>query len=249
MKAVSYVTWNERTSPLWCKAFSKGCGGDICDDGELRPGPVAMFGSARLWGILEQAQGEGRDWFYGDHGYFGRFRYYRITRNDYQHRGVGIPDFARFRAHNIPIRPMRSGGRHILICPPDEKFARLMRFNAGKWLSHTLEILRTHTSRPLIVRSRAQAASGRPLAEDLIDCWALVTYMSNAATEAILNGIPVFCLGRCSASSMGSRDLSLIERPILPGVELREHWAAVLAANQWTLPEMADGTAWRALTR
>ena len=78
---VCYSVPNEYTSPRFCAAFAAGCGGTVTSSHKLRPGPVALFGSAKLWPLLKQAQAAGREWLYGDHGYFGRYRYYRITRN------------------------------------------------------------------------------------------------------------------------------------------------------------------------
>ena len=72
-----------------------------------------------------------------------------------------------------------------------------------------------------------------------------MTCASNAAVEALLSGVPVFCTGPCAAYRMGKPDVTEIETPALP--DDRERWARVLAANQWTLDEMADGTCWREL--
>jgi hypothetical protein len=44
---------------------------------------------------------------------------------------------------------------------------------------------------------------------------------------------------------MASADLSEIEAPRRP--EDRERWAGVLADNQWSVPEIRNGTAWKAL--
>ena len=78
-----------------------------------------------------------------------------------------------------------------------------------------------------------------PLENDLRNAHCMVTAYSNAATEALLAGIPVFTTHPCVSSTMGTSDLSRLEHPRYP--DDRERWAAILAANQWTLAEMKSG--------
>src|SRR3546814_146351 len=113
------------------------------------------------------------------------------------------------------------------------------------WLKRVVGELRLHTDRPIVVRTKPRRAAHTPLSADLRDCWALVTFMSNSAVEAVLAGVPVFCTGTCAASRMGLSDLARIESPAYPGG--RAQWAWNLAANQWTLDEMRAGEAWKVL--
>ena len=244
-----YSVPTERTSPRWSEAFAAGCGGRVQVLGPLRPGPVAVWGSTALWqDVVIQAQAEGRDWYYGDHGYFGRGRYFRITKNAYQHSGIGDPDYRRLAQFHLSIKRWRYSGSHVLVCPPDEVFAGLMGFKAKRWLRDTLSCLKKHTDRPIRVRSREFGDAGdRPLAVDLRDCFALVTYTSNAAVEAVLAGVPVICTGPCAAQTMGLSDPRKIESVVRPPGRVR--WIAVLAANQWTLNEIHAGVAWASLSR
>lgn len=243
MIPVVYAAPREYTSPRWCAAFAAGCGGRVEAGAVLRPGPVALFGSPHLWALLERARAEGRTWYYGDKAYFGRGRYFRITRNALQHDGSGAAGPDRFRIAGGAIAPWRRGGSHILVCPPGEPFQR--RMGVEGWLETTLAALRRHTDRPIRIRLKPRIPERHPLAPDLVDCWALVTFMSNTAVEAICAGIPAFVTGRCAASAMAAGELARIEAPALP--DGREQWAWNLAANQWTLGEMRAGRAWAAL--
>lgn len=251
---VAYAAVGERSSPLFCQAFAIGCGGRVVDNGRLQPGPVAMFGSAKLWDGLQQARAEGRDWYYGDHAYFWRVDrlglesgYFRVTRNAYQHDGRGHAKLDRFAKLGIEIRPWRKSGRHILLCPPDEAFGRLMGIDAWAWKVSVIARLSRYTDRPIIVRERTAARRNVSLAADLMNCWAMVTFMSNAGVEAILAGIPAIALGDCAARGLCGDRLDTIEEPPMP--DWREQWAANLAANQWTLREIAAGDCWRAIGR
>lgn len=239
---IVYAFGSVGTLPHWVAAFVQGCpGATVQEGGPLRDGAVAMFGHVELEPLLFQAQREERVWYYGDHAYFGRNQFYRCTRNAMQHDGLeGDADPRRFRSFGIPVRDWRTRGDHILLSPNSSSF--LKRHGHASWVDDVTAELRKYTDRPIRKRWKADK---RPLAQDLRDCWAVVTFSSNAAVEAVLAGIPVFCTRQCAASAMGSSNLSLIERPRMP--DGREAWAARLANNQWTLPEMAQGKLWQAI--
>jgi hypothetical protein len=76
----------------------------------------------------------------------------------------------------------------------------------------------------------------------------LVTYNSNAATEAIFHGIPAFTLAPANAaSSVALQDLSQIENPYYADSDKLYSWACHLAYGQFHVNEMKDGTANRIL--
>lgn len=240
-----YAVAGELTSPRFAAAFARGAGGVVAGDGRLRPGPVALFGSPKLLDLLRQAQHEGRDWYYGDHAFFGRMLYYRIAVNAWHYDGA--PDSIeaeprRLARLKVKIQPWRRGGGHVLLCPPDARFAAYRGFDAALWLGNVLETLGRHTDREIRIRERTAST---PLAQDLVDCWALVTHSSNAAVEAALAGVPVFVTAPCGARWVSSGPLERIERPLRPSD--REAWAARLASHQWTLDEIASGKAYAKL--
>lgn len=229
------------TSPLWVEAFAAGAGCRKQVGGPLAPGDVALFGHPALEPMLKEAQEQGRNWYYGDHGYFGRGHFYRCTKNAYQFDGLSGDDRTwRFCRMGMPVKDWRKNGDYILLCPNSQSF--LERFGAPNWVDDTIISLRRHTDRPIKIRWKDDR---RPIKRDFKDCWAVVVFTSNAAVEAALFGIPVFATRSCAALSMGSSDLSLIERPLMP--DGRKQWASRLANNQWTLSEMARGDLWRVL--
>jgi hypothetical protein len=231
-----------------CQALAAGTGYPVAPPAPLQEGGVAMYGYLRgLLPTLRRAQYERRPWVYADRGYFKASYdmdytgFFRLTRDRYQHAGRGYSDGKRWRALGLAFSPWKRGGRHIVVCPPGDVFAESVgRFRSDEWLRMTLSELRRHTDRPIVVREK-RAARQHTLSEDLVSAHALVTYMSNAATGALMDGIPVFCLGPCAAQSMGRDDLAAIEDPHYP--DDRERWAGVLADNQWTLDEVRQGFA------
>ena len=257
-------------SHLVCTAFAKGTGFPIVPPAPLLCGGVIMYGALRgLLPTLRQAQREGREWIYQDNAYFlpGKTEasYFRITRNALQVDGSGpVPSGGaeRWSRLGLAIKPWRTSGAHIVVCPPGRLFGATFGFSADDWLEQTLETLRKHTDRELRVRAKmswndakgadilnlrgaVKTSVPKPLADDLASAWAVVTRSSNAAVEALLAGVPIFATEPCGASAMGLSDLTQIEAPRTDGD--REHWAAVLASNQWLLSELRDGTAWKML--
>lgn len=234
------------TSPRWAQAFARGCGGTweaYSGWSGAGAGGLACFGHPMLEPLVFQTLRRGLPLYYGDHAYFGRGRFFRCTRGALQHAGLeGEADPARFLSFGIPVKPWRQAGGHVLLCPNSQSF--LQRHGAPTWLDDTVTALKRHTDREIRLRWKADTDK-RPLAVDLRDCWAVVTFTSNAAVEAILAGVPAFATAPCAASAMGSADLAGIERPRMP--DGREAWAARLANNQWTLEEMAEGRLWRAI--
>lgn len=247
MLPVSYYNADEFTSPKVAYAFAKGCGGTITDDLEyLYPGPVATFGTPGAWPLLKQAQEAGRDWFYIDHAYFQRGKYYRITKNAYQHDGCGTSTGERFQAfRRLTIQPWRTAGSHILICPNSEIYFRLHGLNVRTWLNDVILTLRQHTDREIRIRWKTERGL-RPIEEDLVNAWAVVVFSSAAALDGLIAGVPCCTLAPFAASArMGLSDLAQIETPIYP--DDRATFLGVLADHQWTLQEILKGQAWQTL--
>lgn len=184
----------------------------------------------------------GRPWFYVDNGYFAPYKtggYFRVSMNAMQHDGTGPGNKALYEKIGKPIVPWRKSGRHVLVCFQSPRWMDMFHGGIEAATSRLRQKLREHTDRPIVFRHKG---TDKPLERDLVDCHALVCFSSNAAVEAVLFGVPVFCLNDCAASRMGLNDLALIESPVYP--DDREPWAHALAANQWTLSDMHSGKTW-----
>lgn len=214
---------------------------------KLAAGGMASFGAHHgLRPLLARVQREGRPWIYVDNGYFAAKHfsgYYRATRNAYQHDGTGQASSKRWEQLGLSVAPWRRSGSFVLVCPP-APVSPDRGLDLSGWLPATLTMLKANTDREIRVREKTDRTAV-PLAQALHGAHALVCWTSNAAVEALLAGVPVFCTAPCAAYRMGHSDLAKIEAPHLPPD--REQWAWNLAANQWTLREMASGQCWREL--
>ncbi len=246
MLPVSYAVQGEKSSPRFASAFAAGCGGEATYDETLRPGPVALFGSPARYALMDQARQERRDLYFGDHGYFKRFTYYRITKNGYQHAGTGTHPSDRFASLRLNVAPdWNVGGSAIVICPQSEIYMRQFGIDVRQWVLMVVEAVGRISDRPIVVRWKAQAQR-RPLYVDLHDAWMVVVFSSASAIEGLIAGVPCCTLAPwASTARMGITDLSEIERPYYPADREQFFWN--LAYQQWTLDEIRQGRAWKTL--
>lgn len=210
--------------------------------------------------LIKQCWKDGRDFYYIDSGYFGNGKYaknpfgnklyHRIVKNDLQHSSVIERPDDRWLKLGLSLSDWRTGGRNILVAAPDEKPCKFYGVDKDTWVSETVATIKQFTDRPVIVRDRAKLRSERitnTLQEALSDTFALVTFNSVAATEAIMYGIPAFTLVNNAASPMALQDLSKIETPYYPTMDERYAWACHLAYGQFHVTELKDGSALRIL--
>ncbi len=162
-------------------------------------------------------------------------------------RNANSPD-DRIRKLGPTLSPWRTDGKHILLCGQVPWDASVDHINFIDWLDKTKAKLATLTQRP--VRFRPHPCISKPdmsLDEDLEDCWAVVTFNSNAAVDSAIRGIPVFVDDDGSmACEVANRDLSNIESPSIPE---RQQWLNDLAYSQWTPSELREGLAWKHLSQ
>jgi hypothetical protein len=243
--------------------FAQGSKGAVVFDGKYREGPSAFFGvqpNTRAAFVEATRSDNIYPWYYIDNGYFsGIFKgalFFRVTKGQFQYHGKSDPDYDRLKAQGITVAPWRTGGDHILFCPPGEHWMRnVLDRSAVEWRENMRPKIAQATDLPVIERLKPKniheyRESSAEVA--LQNCAAVVTFTSNISLQAICRGIPVFCSPMSTASYLGvaynNYDLPDLNKPYLPSVAVRKSWMATLANKQWTLDEFADGTTWRSLT-
>jgi hypothetical protein len=215
----------------------------------LQPGPVALFGSPARQQLLRQAIDEGRDWYYGDHGYFRRGQYFRVIRNAWQPIVTGETYPAdRFERLHVELYPHWRDGRSIVICPNSPQYLSWWGIDAQQWIADlTATFKRLAPDRPVITRWKTQVRE-RPLRLDLHEAYLVVAFSSASAVEALAAGVPVLTLAPwASTAPMGITDPERVNEPYYPSMAERDQFLFNLAYHQWTLQEMQDGVAWRML--
>jgi hypothetical protein len=238
----------EKSSPRWARAFALGCGGRATPHNILEPGPVALFGSPARQQLLRQAIDEGREWYYGDHGYVRRGQYFRVIPNAWQPDVTGEsypPD--RFERLHIERYPHWRDGRTIVICPNSRQYMSWWGIDADAWIADLTTTFRRLTDRPILTRWKTDAKQ-RPLRVDLHDAYLVVAFSSASAVEALAAGVPVLTLAPwASTAPMGITDPERVNDLYYPSMAERDQFLFNLAYHQWTLQEMETGVAWRML--
>jgi len=170
---------------------------------------------------------------------------------------------------NMPLRPMRTNGNHILICMQRNGGWSMKGNDIWTWLDNTIEQIRRYSDRPIVVRTHPGDRHTRIFVErnehplklrtmpnvtfsdtkfktildDFKNAWATVVYNSSPSVASTIEGIPVFVQDKidCQAGDVANTDLSLIETPLEFD---REPWVRKIAMCHWNFEELTTGQAW-----
>lgn len=206
--------------------------------------------------LIKQCWQDCRSFRFIDTGYFGNHacltnphgwkHWHRIVPNNLQHNSIMPVSNDRWHQHGIKLAA-RQYGKKIVIAAPDEKPCIFYGVDFASWITNTVTTVKRYTDRPIEIRQRDPNRKNRQrnsLSEALRDAHALITFNSNAATEAIIQGVPSFVLAPCHAASpVANRDLAKIDNPWWPDDDLRHCWAHSLAYGQFHIDEMRSGQA------
>ena len=242
--------------------FANGCSQQVINHEEFdynqSRDPIVMRGILKHK-LIRQCWADKRDFYYIDTGYFGNEpgpgnphgwkHWHRIVKNDIQHNTLRDMPSDRWNRFGRPIVDWRREGSKILIAAPDEKPCKFYGIDREMWIRKTVATIKANTDRPIAIRERVSDRRERMINNSLAaalddDVFALVTFNSVAATEAILRGIPAFVLAPTNAASpVSSTDLTQIDSPYYPSRDKIYKWACHLAYGQFHIDELRNGSA------
>lgn len=168
---------------------------------------------------------------------------------------------------NITLKDYRTNGDHILICLQRNGGWSMGKTDLQDWLVQTIDSIRRHSSRPIIIRphpgdkaskelirpenlkckvkfSKAvRLSTNKNLVDDLRNCWAAVNYNSSPVIGAAIEGVPIFVCDPIKSQSkeIANTDLSQIENPLMPD---RQQWVERLSMSHWNFDELKSGECW-----
>ena len=167
-------------------------------------------------------------------------------------RNEDSPD-DRVRLLGVELKPWRKG-EYVVLCGQVPWDASVENSDHPTWLVAAAERIQSYSQRPIKFRphplARLPAIPGTelslvPLAEDLKNAHCVVTYNSNSAVEALIDGVPVFAHDQGSMCwQIANKSLISVDVPNKPD---RTQWLNDLSFCQWTLKEMRDGLTWNHL--
>jgi hypothetical protein len=231
-------------------------------ENESITGPVLLRGISS-GKIANHVRKKGDDYYFIETGYLGNYRcpnnrtgkkiYHRIVKNAMQHDTImDVPDDRWNQLVNfnptLAYNGWRNTGSKILIVLSTNKPFEYFGGSRDSWLKTVLATLKKHTDREIVIREKA--SRGERTNDTIYDAldndvYALVTYNSIAAVEAIQSGIPAFALAPTAADPVGNKDLTQIENPNRPDEELVQRWLHNIAYSQFSLDEIITGSAWK----
>ena len=219
-----------------------------------------IFRSMAQRKLVSLCEAQGRDYYYIDTGYIGNDsllskRWYRVVKNNMQHACVNY-NMPSTRFNNLTdsqpylrFNGWKKQGKNILIVTPSEKPCKFYNIDKGKWLSDTIDTLKKYSDRNIIIREKEPRKNrmSRPLRVQLQqdDIYAVVTYNSIAAVEAICEGVPAFTSVHTVANDLCEKDLTKIESPLYEDNEKVEKWQHWLAYCQYKFGELQNGRAYK----
>ena len=222
--------------------------------------PVA-FRSMSKRKIIKDCFNEGRDFYYIDNGYIGNAMkkkwYYRVVKNNVQHTDkiIDVPADRFKRMQELHPWLQYNGQKNrpdngpILLVTPSGKPCAYYNIDRDTWLDETIATIKEHTDRKIIVRDKG--LRGDRIGDNSIaaqcsrdEIWAVVTYQSIAAIEAMHYGIPAFTLAPTVTQHLANTDLSKIETPMYPDENEFQKFLHYLAYCQYTPGELANKSAY-----
>ena len=162
----------------------------------------------------------------------------------------------------LKLKPWNTDGSKIVICtqhdksqqwegmPPIQQFVSDMIRGVQMWTDREI-VVRPHPRCKIKIPGiEVQTPKQIPGTYDdfdlqFEDVYALINWSSNPATQAVMNGIPVFTGQSSLAWDMSMKSLTNINNPLMPD---REQWLNNLAYTEWSVPEISQGTPIKHLT-
>lgn len=240
---------------------------------EIDPRHWVVLGRlASSFHILHACQRKGVPFIYFDKGYIHRGwhthkhrGYIRFAVNDVHplHYFLKIPRLGdRWKNLGVSLEPRQRKGDHVLYAGCTHKFAAYHQLDPLAYTAGIIEAIKKITDRPILYRPKPGGRNDLnynpipgtilsdiriPIEEELKRTFAVVTFSSNAALDAILHGVPAFVLGPGIAQPVSNTDLSKLNHPYFPTDDERLRWCHSVAYCQWQVWEIEEGRVWQDL--
>jgi hypothetical protein len=235
--------------------------------GILANGDYAVIGHAYrpkydasvVWGIRRRWSGyvlsKGKSVIVIERGYLGERKKTWLSVGN-----GGLNDYANFGNQNVPpdrwekywtdqVKPWKKGGKYAIIMGQVPKDSALYGQCIYKWAKmiypSALDKFKTVYFRPH-PEAFPPPDLGIPLLtgnlQDALDgAKAVITYTSNSAVDAVMNGIPAITF--CQGTMAWDVSTHSFKEPLYRGD--RDAWGSRIAYAQWHIDEITSGEAWR----
>ena len=220
--------------------------------------PITVFGMLRGTAqLIEECSRLNQDFYYFDHAYlFGNKhnpskifneKIYRLTKNYFHIRDMkklSDDDYKRIQKYkeHVKLKPWKHDGEYILVIPPSSHVRKYYWYD-NNWEVQMLNTIKRLSKKPIVIRTKEDTT---PLEKDLENAYCTVSYQSTVVIQSIMSGVPSFCANESMGVPVSLTDMTQIEEPLY--TTEREQWIDSLLANQFTMSEIEDGTAWKCVS-
>ena len=259
------IEWDKCLSKQLWPAIKKGW-----QDTQMRP--VHFF-----WGLagknipyIKGCIERNEEWWYVDNGYLTQQitrypepkihdydkTYFRIVKGSlHTQKGKtgSVERLSKLEQQGIDVKfkGWTDNTDHILLCPSSPTVTQFVNdISQEEWVESVKSKLRQHTDRPIKFRNKPRPGNqwwNTNIKDDLKGAHCLITNMSLAAVDAVINQVPVLTHSKNVAFNVSINNLPNINKPFKPSREIIDPWLNMLSHNQFTIPEIEDGTAFRIL--
>ena len=259
------IEWDKCLSKQLWPAIKKGW-----QDTQMRP--VHFF-----WGLagknipyIKGCIERNEEWWYVDNGYLTQQitrypepkihdydkTYFRIVKGSlHTQKGKtgSVERLSKLEQQGIDVKfkGWTDNTDHILLCPSSPTVTQFVNdLSQEEWVESVKSELRQHTDRPIKFRNKPRPGNewwNTNIKDDLKGAHCLITNMSLAAVDAVINQVPVLTHSKNVAFNVSINNLPNINKPFKPSREIIDPWLNMLSHNQFTIPEIEDGTAFRIL--
>ena len=259
------IEWDKCLSKQLWPAIKKGW-----QDTQMRP--VHFF-----WGLagknipyIKGCIERNEEWWYVDNGYLTQQitrypepkihdydkTYFRIVKGSlHTQKGKtgSVERLSKLEQQGIDVKfkGWTDNTDHILLCPSSPTVTQFVNdISQEEWVESVKSELRQHTDRPIKFRNKPRPGNewwNTDIKDDLKGAHCLITNMSLAAVDAVINQVPVLTHSKNVAFNVSINNLPNINKPFKPSREIIDPWLNMLSHNQFTIPEIEDGTAFRIL--
>ena len=259
------IEWDKCLSKQLWPAIKKGW-----QDTQMRP--VHFF-----WGLagknipyIKGCIERNEEWWYVDNGYLTQQitrypepkihdydkTYFRIVKGSlHTQKGKtgSVERLSKLEQQGIDVKfkGWTDNTDHILLCPSSPTVTQFVNdISQEEWVESVKSELRQHTDRPIKFRNKPRPGNewwNTNIKDDLKGAHCLITNMSLAAVDAVINQVPVLTHSKNVAFDVSINNLPNINKPFKPSREVIDPWLNMLSHNQFTIPEIEDGMAFRIL--
>ena len=223
-----------------------------------------------FWGLagknipeIAECERKGEEWWYVDNGYITQqiTRYPEPIIHDYDKTYFRI---CKGNIHTTKLKECDNkrldtefkgwqSGENILVCPssPTVTF-HINGISQEEWINKTINEIKKYTDRPIKIRNKPRPGNewwNTNILDDLKGTHCLVTNMSLAAVDAIINGVPCITDKKNVANFVSNQEINYksLNYPFKPDNKEINKWMRMLTHNQFTIREIEDGIAFKVL--